>query len=221
MSLLHNDGCNYWSSSSGQSYFYCINWRFPPSYLVVGIWNAFPWCKTCLWTFHAFHFKCTPTVRKAGTCTKYLDERVCGSNGIIYDNHGSSPWREWHTMCRNLQAFICPSAVLLNHLCFQQLQPSILHAGALWWIWYVIGGDTGCYTSTSPATAYICLRECLYICVYKGHEFSLLYLMLGAVKWSEGMVSVCKDPAEVCCLSLNKSYFSYYISLIHPNVPHF
>lgn len=122
MSLLHNDGCNYWSSSSGQSYFYCINWRFPPSYLVVWIWNAFPWCKTCLWTFHAFHFKCTPTVRKAGTCTKYLDERVCGSNGIIYDNHGSSPWREWHTMCRNLQSLHLPQC------CF--IKPSVLPAVA-------------------------------------------------------------------------------------------
>lgn len=29
------------------------------------------------------------------------------------------------------KAFICPSAVLLNHLCFQQLQPLVLHAGAL------------------------------------------------------------------------------------------
>lgn len=36
------------------------------------------------------------------------------------------------TLCAIIyKAFICPSAVLLNHLCFQQLQPSVLHAGAL------------------------------------------------------------------------------------------
>lgn len=68
------------------------------------------------------------------------------------------------TLCAVIyKAFICPSAVLLNHLCFQQWQPSVVHAGELWWIWYVIGGDTGCYTSTSPATAYICLCECLFV----------------------------------------------------------
>lgn len=44
--------------------------------------------------------------------TECLHQRVCDSNGIIYDNQGSNPRYDWHTICASIhKALICSGAV--------------------------------------------------------------------------------------------------------------
>lgn len=86
--------------------------------------------------------------RQAGICTTCLIERLSDSNGIIYDNHEVTLRWSWHT----IQSFHLPGFCFMKASMLPVIQPSVPNAGAPWWIWYVIAVDTGCYTSTPPAT---------------------------------------------------------------------
>lgn len=59
-------------------------------------------------------------------------------------------------------ALICSGVCLRSPLCSWQRRSSGPSAGAPWWIWYVIGGDTGCYTPAPPACECVCLCLCAY-----------------------------------------------------------
>lgn len=90
----------------------------------------------------------------------------------------------WHYMCLNPWTLHLPWCCLLKPLCFQQWHSSLLNAGAPWWIWYVIGGDTRCSTPTpSPQNVCVCVW-CLCVWILKVMNSLCHIFMLNAVKWS-------------------------------------
>lgn len=91
-----------------------------------------------------------------------------------------------------------PSFALVP-LCVQQWHSALLNAGAPWWIWYVIGGDTRCSTPTpSPQNVCVCVVP---VCMNtEGHEFSLPYFHAQCC-----VMEPLTDCVEKDCAALRKS----------------
>lgn len=85
------------------------------------------------------------------------------------------------------RTLVC-SAAAWSKLCLQQWCSSALNAGAPWWIWYVIGGDVGCYSP--PPFPTLCVHMST-----RGHDFFLPLCQIScSVLWNG---TAWKDPAAL------------------------
>lgn len=104
------------------------------------------------------------------------------------------------------EALICCGVCLRSPLCSWQWRSSGPSAGAPWWIWYVIGGDTGCYTPAPPACECVCLCLCAYE-RWRSWKFppACLPACVTSRPWSGAVgATVRKDFETFCCFELHR-----------------